>query len=245
MIGDASHRLRMPHRVRDTRTSVSFDLTQPPFARPIMHAPLLSVSRLALGPDGAIEGYASLFGEVDAARDMVMPGAFAQTLKARGLRKIPMLFQHDPSEPVGVWLELAEDFRGLKARGRLIPDVVRARELLSLLKAGAIDGLSIGYRTVRGQIDPKTRVRRLYQVDLWEISIVTFPLLNGARVSAVKQAAKVSRLREAAEAEWRAMLAGEDVSAPRAPRVPLASRLRERDGRRNALRGVARGAAFR
>ena len=146
-----------------------------------MHAPLPPMSRVSLSPDGAIEGYASLFGEVDQARDMVMPGAFAQTLKARGLRKIPMLFQHDPSEPVGVWLELKEDFRGLRARGRLIPDVMRARELLSLLKAGAVDGLSIGYRTVRGQIDPKSRVRRLYQVDLWEISIVTFPLLNGAR----------------------------------------------------------------
>ena len=71
-----------------------------------MHAPLPPISRLALFPDGAIEGYASLFGEVDQARDMVMPGAFTQTLKARGLRKIPMLFQHDPSEPVGVWLEL-------------------------------------------------------------------------------------------------------------------------------------------
>jgi HK97 family phage prohead protease len=205
-----------------------------------MHAPLPPMSRLALSPDGAIEGYASLFGEVDQARDMVMPGAFTQTLKQRGLRKIPMLFQHDPSEPVGVWLELVEDFRGLKARGRLIPDVSRARELLSLLKAGAIDGLSIGYRTVRGRIDPKTRVRRLYQVDLWEISIVTFPLLNGARVSAVKQQPKLSRLRETAEAEWRSVLAGEDASTPRAPRVPLASRLGERTGRKTALRGVAR-----
>ncbi|HEV7876953.1 HK97 family phage prohead protease [Bradyrhizobium sp.] len=206
-----------------------------------MHAPLPPTSRLALFPDGAIEGYASLFGEVDQARDMVMPGAFAQTLKARGLRKIPMLFQHDPSEPIGIWLELVEDWRGLKARGRLIPDVLRARELLSLLKAGAVDGLSIGYRTVRGQIDPKSRVRRLYQVDLWEISIVTFPLLNGARVSAVKQAApKRSRLREAAEAEWRSVLAGADIGAPRAPPVPAASRLCERTGRKNALRSVAR-----
>jgi len=126
-----------------------------------MHAPLQSISRVSLSPDGAVEGYASLFGEVDQARDMVMPGAFTQTLKQRGLRKIPMLFQHDPSEPVGVWLEIAEDWRGLRARGRLIPDVMRARELLALIKAGAIDGLSIGYRTVRGQIDPKSRVRRL------------------------------------------------------------------------------------
>src|SRR3954471_8021137 len=107
-----------------------------------MHAPLLPISRVTLSSDGAIEGYASLFGEVDQARDMVMPGAFTQTLKQRGLRKIPMLFQHDPSEPVGIWLELAEDFRGLRARGRLIPDVRRASELLALLKAGAIDGLS-------------------------------------------------------------------------------------------------------
>jgi HK97 family phage prohead protease len=154
-----------------------------------------------------------------------------------------MLFQHDPSEPVGVWLELKEDFRGLRARGRLIPDVMRARELLSLLKAGAVDGLSIGYRTVRGQIDPKSRVRRLYQVDLWEISIVTFPLLNGARVSAVKQAPKLSPQRAAAEAEWRAMLRGEDISAPRAPRLPLAARLRDRAGRKTALRSVARAPA--
>jgi HK97 family phage prohead protease len=205
-----------------------------------MHAPLPPMSRVAISSDGAIEGYASLFGEVDQARDMVMPGAFTQTLKQRGLRKIPMLFQHDPSEPIGIWLELKEDFRGLRARGRLIPDVLRARELLSLLKAGAIDGLSIGYRTVRGQIDPKSRVRRLYQVDLWEISIVTFPLLSGARVSAVKQQPKLSRLRAAAEAEWRAMLAGEDINAPRPPRVPLASRLGERGGRKIALRGVAR-----
>ncbi|MEA2894183.1 MAG: uncharacterized protein QOI05_4976 [Bradyrhizobium sp.] len=208
-----------------------------------MHAPLPPISRLALYPDGAIEGYASLFGEVDQARDMVMPGAFTQTLKQRGLRKIPMLFQHDPSEPVGVWLELKEDWRGLRARGRLIPDVTRARELLSLLKAGAVDGLSIGYRTVRGQIDPKSRVRRLYQVDLWEISIVTFPLLNGARVSAVKHAPKLSPQRAAAEAEWRAMLRGEDIGIPRALRAPLASRLRDRAGRKTALRSVARAPA--
>src|SRR3954447_10658798 len=199
-----------------------------------MHAPLLPLSRVSLAPDGAGEGYASLFGEVDQARDMVMPGAFAQTLKQRGLRKIPMLFQHDPSEPVGVWLELAEDFRGFRARGRLIPDVSRARGLLALMKAGAIDGLSIGYRTVRGQIDPKTRVRRLYQVDLWEISIVTFPLLNGARVAAVKQAPKLSPQRAAAEVEWRAMLAGQHITMPRVHRAPLASIVRDRTGHKTA-----------
>lgn len=173
-----------------------------------MHAPMSSPSRMSLSVDGTVEGYASLFGEVDQARDMVMPGAFTKTLAQRGLRKIPMLFQHDPAEPVGIWLDLHEDFRGLWARGRLIPDVARGRELLALVQQGAIDGLSIGYRTVRGQIDPKTRIRKLYQVDLWEISIVTFPLLAGARVRAVKQAfpkPKLSLPRARAEHEWRGL----------------------------------------
>ena len=160
-----------------------------------MHAPLPLASRLSLSPRRHHQGYASLFGEITEARDMVMPGAFTDAASARPAQD-PMLFQHDPSEPVGIWLELREDFRGLWARGKLIPDVARARELLALLRSGAIDGLSIGYRTVRGRIDPKTRVRRLHQVDLWEISIVTFPLLAGARVAAVKAngAPRLSRI---------------------------------------------------
>lgn len=136
--------------------------------------------------DGTIEGYASVFGEVDQARDMVLPGAFSQSLKLRGRHRVPMLFQHDPAEPIGVWLELREDHRGLHARGRLIPDVARSREVMALLREGAIDGLSIGFRTVKGRVDPKTRVRKLEAIDLWEISIVTFPLADGARVRTIK-----------------------------------------------------------
>jgi HK97 family phage prohead protease len=161
--------------------------------------------RTTIDADGTVEGYASLFGEIDQARDVVMRGAFATTLQARGVHRVPMLFQHDPAEPVGIWLELREDHRGLYARGRLIPEVARARELLSLLRAGAIDGLSIGFRTVSGRIDPKTRIRRLHAVDLWEISIVTFPLLAGARVRAVKQAFPppgLSHARTRAERAW-------------------------------------------
>jgi HK97 family phage prohead protease len=165
--------------------------------------------RTIVGDDGVIEGYASLFGEVDQARDMVMAGAFAQTLRLRGVRRVPMLFQHDPAEPIGIWLELREDGRGLFARGKLIPDVVRAREVLALLRAGASDGLSIGFRTVKGRIDPKTRIRKLDAVDLWEISIVTFPLLAGARVRAVKESPVPSRpisfARARAEKEWKGL----------------------------------------
>jgi HK97 family phage prohead protease len=138
--------------------------------------------------DGTVEGYASLFGAIDQANDMVMPGAFAQSLRLRDIRRIPMLFQHDPAEPIGIWLELKEDWLGLHARGRLIPEVARAKELLALLRAGTGDGLSIGFRTVKARVDPQTRVRKLYHVDLWEISLVTFPLLPGARVRTVKGA---------------------------------------------------------
>jgi HK97 family phage prohead protease len=165
--------------------------------------------RTTIDADGVIEGYASLFGEIDAARDMVMPGAFAQSLRLRGVRRVPMLFQHDPAEPIGIWLELREDHRGLYARGRLIPDVKRAAEVLALLRAGTSDGLSIGFRTVKGRIDPKTRIRKLDAVDLWEISIVTFPLLAGARVSAVKESPVPSRpisfARTRAEREWKTL----------------------------------------
>jgi hypothetical protein len=162
--------------------------------------------RTTIERDGTVEGYASLFGEIDQARDMVVRGAFVDTLRLRGIQRIPMLFQHDPAEPIGVWLELREDTRGLFARGRLIPEVARARELLSLLRAGAVDGLSIGFRTVKGSIDPRTRVRRLHAVDLWEISIVTFPLLAGARVRAVKHSPP--RSQSGGACHWAALRAG-------------------------------------
>jgi HK97 family phage prohead protease len=179
-------------------------------------------SRAVIASDGTIEGYASLFGEVDHARDMVMPGAFARTLRTRGLRRIPMLFQHDPAEPIGIWQELREDMRGLYARGRLIPEVVRARELLALLKEGASDGLSIGFKTVKGRVDPKTRIRRLYEIDLWEISLVTFPLLPGARVRAVKQGQHPSRRPAPARARvgWERQCQHEDRNGPAVERHP-------------------------
>ena len=130
-------------------------------------------------------GYASLFGRVDLGKDLVEKGAFAASLKARGAAGIRMLFQHDPAEPIGVWSEIREDARGLFVRGRLTKDVARAREVLSLMRGGALDGLSIGFRAVRAKSDPRSGVRRILEADLWEISVVTFPMLPSARVSDV------------------------------------------------------------
>lgn len=212
-----------------------------------MNAIVVPQRRAAIDADGVVEGYASLFGAVDQARDMVMPGAFSATLQARGLRRIPMLFQHDPAEPIGIWLELREDVHGLYARGRLIPDVVRGREVLALVRAGAIDGLSIGFRTAGARLDPKTRVRKLHAVDLWEISIVTFPLLDGARVAAVKgtetmppaeaherllrRHPRLSFARSQAERQWKAVCSGEmarETPRRRATRAIPATRSRLR-----------------
>jgi HK97 family phage prohead protease len=118
-----------------------------------------------------------------------------------------MLFQHDPNQPIGVWSEIREDGQGLYVKGKLTTEVSRAREVLSLMRAGALDGLSIGYRTVRGKTDAKTGIRSLMEVDLWEISVVTFPMLPEARVSSVKAArdmAFVAALRRGAAVMWRA-----------------------------------------
>ena len=130
-----------------------------------------------------IEGHASLFNLTDQGGDIVLPGAFAASLarlKAKG-DKVRMLWQHDPTRPIGVWDEVREDEKGLWVKGRLLSDVALAREAAALLQAGALDGLSIGYRTIRAERDGKGR-RALAEVDLWEVSLVTFPMLSEAKV---------------------------------------------------------------
>jgi HK97 family phage prohead protease len=155
----------------------------------------------AVEADGTFSGYASRFGVVDLGRDLVLPGAFRESLTSRGARGIKLLFQHDPAEPIGVWLELREDGNGLFVRGRVLPEVERGREVLALMRAGALDGLSIGFRTVEGRTDSKTGIRKLSKIDLWEISVVTFPMQPEARIAAVKnfdRAEFAAKLRSAA-----------------------------------------------
>ena len=131
-----------------------------------------------------ISGYASVFGAPDQGGDMVEPGAFAASLSALSARgaQVKMLWQHDPLQPIGVWDEVREDDRGLFVRGRILTDVEKGREAAALIGAGAIDGLSIGYRTKRAVKDDRGR-RRLSELELWEVSLVTFPMLPEARVA--------------------------------------------------------------
>ncbi|MEZ2405354.1 HK97 family phage prohead protease [Bosea sp. RCC_152_1] len=146
----------------------------------------LQPSRIAV--DGSFEGYASLFRIPDLGKDVVEPGAFRDSIARRGPSGVKLLWQHDPAEPLGRWLSLAEDSRGLFVRGKLSLAVARAREIYALMREGAIDGLSIGFRPEKARNEPRSGLRRLERVDLWEVSIVTFPMLPQARISAVKTA---------------------------------------------------------
>lgn len=138
--------------------------------------------------EGTIEGYGSVFGLLDRGGDIVLPGAFKASLADWRKKKSlpPMLWQHDPWQPIGVWTEAAEDEKGLKLTGKLILDVSTAKDARALIAAGAVKGLSIGYRCQDHEIDRNTGVRKLKKVDLWEISLVTFPMLPEALVSSVK-----------------------------------------------------------
>lgn len=155
------------------------------------------VKRIA--ESGSFEGYASVFDSVDRSRDVVAPGAFKRTLAAWAARqRLPaLLWQHDAAEPIGIWREMREDARGLHVAGTLfVEDIPRARQAHALLKAGGLSGLSIGFRAVEAAYDEQARVRRLIDVELFEVSLVTFPALDDARVGAVKAAGRMSTIRE-------------------------------------------------
>ena len=144
---------------------------------------------------GMFSGYASVFGNKDLGNDVVVNGAFAKSIRAKGARKIKMLFQHDTKEPIGVYTKIKEDANGLYVEGQLAMQTQKGREVYELMKMGAIDGLSVGYRVdAKGySYDDRGKKRYLKQVDLMEISAVTFPMNPRARVSSVKAAERSVR----------------------------------------------------
>lgn len=146
-----------------------------------------------------IEGYASFFGACDQGGDIVHSGAYAASLKALAAagRTVKMLWQHDPAQPIGIWDEVREDARGLYVKGRILADVAKGREAAALIEAGAIDGLSIGYRTKKAAKNDKGQ-RILQELELWEVSLVTFPMLPSARVGAKGESLGDVDLRELA-----------------------------------------------
>lgn len=133
---------------------------------------------------GVIEGYGSFYGNKDHGGDIVAAGAFADSLSSG--RKVKMLSQHDPYNVVGVWDEMTDDGKGLRVKGRILTAVQAGKDAYELVKAGAIDGLSIGYRTVKAKATNEGRL--IEKADLWEVSLVTFPMNEMTRIDAVKAA---------------------------------------------------------
>lgn len=147
-------------------------------------APPCAVSLSRKGRGGVeIAGYASLWGVADLDGDVVARGAFADSLARTGATGVRMLHQHEARSVVGVWDRLAEDERGLFVRGRILDGSAEARFAAALARAGALDGLSIGFRAAKARREGRLRV--LSAVDLWEVSLVTFPMLPGARFGVV------------------------------------------------------------
>jgi len=140
------------------------------------------------GEDGTVEGYGSMFGVRDAYDDVIAAGAFAASLAAhKAAGTMPaMLWQHSSAEPIGVWTEMVEDAKGLKIKGQLALTTARGKEAHELLKMGALNGLSIGFMSRQWEYDRDTDIRTLTEVDLWEVSLVTFPANQAARVTNVK-----------------------------------------------------------
>ncbi len=138
------------------------------------------------GQVGRLRGYASRFGEADQSGDIVIAGAFDASLErlTKAGRSVKFLWQHDPVRPIGVWTQVMENKTGLWVAGEVLTELSLGREAAVLMRAGAIDGLSIGYRVVRAEPNRETGGRRLLEIDLWEVSLVTFPMLPTARAQA-------------------------------------------------------------
>jgi HK97 family phage prohead protease len=146
----------------------------------------VSLSLKEVSDDGAFEGYGSIFGNVDSYGDIVMPGAFTKSLGRYAKDQVLplMLWQHNPDNPIGVWESMEEDRKGLRCRGRFLLDVQSGREAYVRAKAGAVRGLSIGYREIKAEPDGNTR--KLAELDLYEVSVVSFAANRRASITAVK-----------------------------------------------------------
>jgi len=147
-----------------------------------------------LTDSGSFSGMASVFGELDSVNDIIEPGAFTKSLKDhREKDRMPaLLWQHDTREPIGAIRDIVETSKGLeiKKADLFIDEIPKARQAHKLLKEKAISGLSIGFRLKDSEIDKSSGARLIKQVDLFEVSLVTFPALDSARVSNVKAAAE-------------------------------------------------------
>lgn len=148
----------------------------------------------AVSEDGTFAGYGSVFNVVDSYDEIVVAGAFADSLKTR---QPSLLWQHRSGEPIGIYTGVKEDNVGLHVEGKLALKTTRGAEAYELLKMGAVSGLSIGFMVREESYDRVTRINTLKKLDLWEVSLVTFPANEAARVTGVKSVEEIETLRDA------------------------------------------------
>ena len=167
------------------------------------------------GEDGTVEGYGSVFGVRDNYDDVISKGAFVQSLKDhKAAGTMPaMLWQHDADKPIGIWTEMVEDEKGLRIKGQLAMETVKGKEAHALLKMGALNGLSIGFMAKEWAYERDTEVRTLTAIDLWEVSLVTFPANEKARVTNVKSAEELQAPKDAEKALRDAGFSKRDATA--------------------------------
>ena len=146
----------------------------------------LELDAKAVSSSGEFEGWASTFDNVDRGRDVVKAGAFDESLRDRPANKVKMLRAHDPNWLVGHWKEMRTTSEGLLVKGQLLLDTVAGKECYELMKVGALDAMSIGYKVLKDSFDRQNSVRFLEKVALFEVSLVTFGMNEQAVVSAVK-----------------------------------------------------------
>lgn len=225
----------------------------------LRRSPGLQMKRAAVSDQGKFEGYASLFGERDTFGEVVMRGAFADSLAQHRQQgtSVKMLWQHDTFTPIGSWMEVAEDDIGLRVKGRFNLDSDAGRNAHAHVRAGDVDGLSIGYNVAEdgAEIDPEARVIRLRRLDLAEVSVVTFPALRPARVDAVKMLGSQADLERGlrgeihlnlprgavakmAPAAWAALVSGDPE--PALNLNPLASRVEGAIRELQSMKGMFR-----
>lgn len=169
----------------------------------------------AVNADGTVEGYGSVFGVRDNYDDVIAKGAFIQSLKDhKAAGTMPaMLWQHDADKPIGVWTDMVEDEKGLRIKGQLAMETVKGKEAHALLKMGALNGLSIGFMSKEWSYDRETEVRTLTAINLWEVSLVTFPANEKARVTNVKSADEMATPKDAEKALRDAGFSKSDATA--------------------------------
>ena len=176
-----------------------------------------SLSLRATGDEGIIEGHAAIFGEKNGHNEIVLPGAFTETLSShRAAGTMPFMFRnHSSNDVIGVWEEMEEDKRGLRVKGRFLLEKQIGRDAYVDVKKAQVRGLSVGFIATEDEYDYKTNTRIIRSMDLYEVSLVAFPSAKSANILNVRSEG-IDQILKPSDAERWLRDAAADVSKSQA-----------------------------